>query len=42
MHITQAIKTDLQPGVPVDSQRYMVGKQFKTYINTAISKITSG
>ena len=27
---------------PVDSQRYMVGKQFKMYINTAISKTTSG
>ena len=42
MHITQARKTDLLPGVPANSQRYMVGKQFKTYINTAISKITSG
>ena len=42
MHITQAIKTDLLADVPVDSQRYMVGKQFKTYINTAISKTTSG
>ena len=28
MHITQARKTDLQADVPVDSQRYMVGKQF--------------
>ena len=39
MHITQ---TDLQTGVPANSQRYMVGKQFKTYIlNTAILKTTS-
>ena len=37
MHITQARKTDLQADVPVDSQRYMVGKQFQRYINTAIS-----
>ena len=28
MHITQARKTDLQADVPVDSKRYMVGKQF--------------
>ena len=43
MHITQARKTYLQADVPVESQRYMVGKQFKTYIlNTAISKTTSG
>ena len=41
MHITQVSKTDLQSDVSVDSQRYMVGKQFKTYINTAISKTTS-
>ena len=37
----QARKPDLHPDFPVDSQRYMVGKQFKTYINTAISKTTS-
>ena len=41
MYIKQARKTDLQPDVPVDSQRYMVGKQFKEYINTSISKTTS-
>ena len=42
MHITQATKKDLQSDVPVDSQRYMVGKQFKKYIlNTAILKTTS-
>ena len=41
MHITQAIKTDLQSDVSVDSQRYMVGKQFKMCINTAILKTTS-
>ena len=39
MHITQARKTDLLPDVPMDSQRYMVGKQFETYINTAISRL---
>ena len=41
MHITQARKTYLQADVPVDYQRYMVGKQFKTYIN-AIPKTTRG
>ena len=41
MHITQARKTDLQSDVSVDSQRYVVEKQFKTYINTAILKTTS-
>ena len=41
MHITQARKTDLESDVPMDSHRYMVGKQFKEYINTSISKTTS-